>query len=332
MLATGLEAALDGRPTPAGGGAPKKSKPINESCGLAGFETDGAAVCMDLLDGMSVVFRRGGGSKSPKRSTLDCCCGGACTGGGRPVLGAAAACFCDALLSILAFSCTTLSGTSSSSPSVEGSGMGPSITHRFDSYFVRIKFSILASDGTCPGCSFASQYLFALALPHFRTLCSCSSVQASRSTDLTREMCVPIPRWMPEHLMHTNTPRFQLAHRGCLFRLQSAHTLFPSSLTRALSVWAFCAARSLPAAGRFRFIVPDGVAGLGCVRGQESCQRVGRRIYLHRVECNCSKAAAIIEISRLVDISYTINAVNWHLGSPSNLMSAPSKTPTIQRQ
>lgn len=32
---------------------------------------------------------------------------------------------------------------SSSFPRVEGSGIGPSITHRLDSYLVRIKFSIL---------------------------------------------------------------------------------------------------------------------------------------------------------------------------------------------
>jgi hypothetical protein len=51
--------------------------------------------------------------------------------------------------------------TSSSAPSrVEGSGIGPSITHRLDSYFVLIKFSILVSDGTCPTASFASQYLW----------------------------------------------------------------------------------------------------------------------------------------------------------------------------
>lgn len=31
---------------------------------------------------------------------------------------------------------------SSSFPSVEGSGIGPSITHRLDSYLVRMKFSI----------------------------------------------------------------------------------------------------------------------------------------------------------------------------------------------
>lgn len=32
---------------------------------------------------------------------------------------------------------------SSSFPRVEGSGIGPSITHRLDSYLVRMKFSIL---------------------------------------------------------------------------------------------------------------------------------------------------------------------------------------------
>jgi hypothetical protein len=104
--------------------------------------------------------------------------------------------------------------SSSSASRVEGSGIGPSMVQRLDSYFVRMKFSILASDGTCPGASFASQYLFALAFPHFNTLCSCSSVQVSRSTDLTLLMCVPMPRCMPEQRMHMKTPRFQLAHRG----------------------------------------------------------------------------------------------------------------------
>lgn len=114
------------------------------------------------------------------------------------------------------FSLTKLNGTSSSpsASSVEGSGIGPSITQRFESYFVLMKFSILDSDGTCPGASFASQYLFALAFPHFKTLCSCSSVQASRSTDLTRLICVPIPLCMPEQRMQTKIPKFQLAHLG----------------------------------------------------------------------------------------------------------------------
>lgn len=104
--------------------------------------------------------------------------------------------------------------SSSSVSRVEGSGIGPSIVQRFDSYFVRMKFSIFASEGTCPGASFASQYLFARALPHLSTLCSCSSVQVSRSTDLTLLMWVPMPRCMPEHRIHIKTPRFQLAHRG----------------------------------------------------------------------------------------------------------------------
>lgn len=129
------------------------------------------------------------------------------------------------------------------------------MTHLFDSYLVLIKFSILDSDGTCPACNLASQYLFALAFPHLRTLCSCSSVQASRSTDLTRLICVPMPRCIPEQRMHTNTPRFQLAHLGCLLRLQSAQTLLPSSLTRAFSVWAFCAALSAGALALLRFIL-----------------------------------------------------------------------------
>ena len=50
-----------------------------------------------------------------------------------------------------------------------------------------------------------SVYLLALAFPHFSTLCSCSSVQASKSTDFTRLMCVPIPRCMPEHLYQVST-------------------------------------------------------------------------------------------------------------------------------
>lgn len=88
------------------------------------------------------------------------------------------------------------------------------MTQRFDSYFVLIKFSILLSEGTCPGANFASQYVFARAFPHFTMLANCSSVQASRSTDLTLLMCVPKPLWIPEHRMQTKTPRFQLAHLG----------------------------------------------------------------------------------------------------------------------
>ena len=42
---------------------------------------------------------------------------------------------------------------------------------------------------------------------------SCSSVQESSVTDFILEMCVPSFRWMPLHLMHKNTPRFQDAQR-----------------------------------------------------------------------------------------------------------------------
>jgi hypothetical protein len=94
--------------------------------------------------------------------------------------------------------------------------MGPSMTHLFDSYFVLIKFSIFESDGTWPGASFASQYLFARVLPHIKTLLTCSSVQESRSTDFTLLICVPMPLWMPEHRMQTNMPKFQLAHLGSI--------------------------------------------------------------------------------------------------------------------
>lgn len=186
-----------------------------------------------LLAGSVVFGLTGTSAASPKRST-----GGAAAARG----GAIAPPFLRlAVLSTFTFSCTMLSGTSSSSASVLGSGIGPSMTHLLLSYFVLIKFSIFDSFGTWPGASFASQYLFARALPHFMIDAICSSVQVSRSTDLTREMCTPILRWMPEQRMQTKTPRFQDAHRGCLLRLQSAHDLFDSSFTSCLrmAAWSF---------------------------------------------------------------------------------------------
>jgi hypothetical protein len=224
------------------------------------------------------VLGRGGAGSSPNRSIAGCClCGG---GAGRLELVPRR---CDADRSICTFSCTFFKGcsllavflessrlaltiSSSSVSRVEGSGIGPSIVQRFDSYFVRMKFSIFASDGTCPGASFASQYLFARAFPHFSTLCNCSSVHVSRSTDFTLLMCVPIPRCMPEQRMQIKTPRFQLAHRGSvamsaqpltmtryylrLFLLQSEHVLLPSSFTRFFRVARFCSARSAAGLGR----------------------------------------------------------------------------------
>ncbi len=49
--------------------------------------------------------------------------------------------------------------------------------------------------------------------------------------------------------MQTKIPRFHDAQRGCLLRLQSAHTEFPLSFKRALRVWVFCAARSAAGLG-----------------------------------------------------------------------------------
>lgn len=160
---------------------------------------------------------------------------------------------CEADRSIFTCCCTTARGwyvsylcsfsmcryrqtltTSSPSSRVEGSGIPPSMTHRLESYLVRMKFSIFlktlrvstpSKDGAASfvhlrfrrnmarrqlrfpipvtwvstwSLQHESQLLmtnlFALELPHFNTLCNCSSVHASRSTDLTRLMCVPMPR------------------------------------------------------------------------------------------------------------------------------------------
>src|SRR5690606_28831585 len=97
----------------------------------------------------------------------------------------------DSFLSMVVFSLTSPSGMLSLSSRVLGSGIGPSITQRLSSYFVRMKLSTLLSEGMWPGASLASQYLLARALPQLSMLCSCSSVQESRSTDFTRLMWVP---------------------------------------------------------------------------------------------------------------------------------------------
>jgi len=101
----------------------------------------------------------------------------------------------------------------------------------------------------------------------------CSGVQISRSTDFTRLICVPIPRWIPEQRMHRKTPlkgmirpeqkrkfkahKFHDAQRGSAlktasenlgdetavtnlpFRLQSAQTLLSCCLTSSLRILAF---------------------------------------------------------------------------------------------
>lgn len=127
-------------------------------------------------------------------------------------------------------------------------------------------------------------------------LANCSSVQVSRSTDLTRLMCVPIPRWIPEHLLfgllvnsqqtslvlncglipnaheHTQIPAcpsriyvsinfvvlsFQRPVYPRLFLLQSEQLLFVSSLTSCFNVFLFFSAGST--AGPLRDIMS------GCV-------------------------------------------------------------------
>lgn len=168
---------------------PKKSIPSKLSPGLVCF--GGAAVAFGgaALTAGSVVLGLAGvaSSRSPNRSTCGC---GFLGGWGRfPTLEDTFLTLPD--LSIVAFSLTTFKGTSSSadpSSSVLGSGIGPSITHLLLSYLVLIKFSIFASFGTWPGASLFSQYLFALALPQRNIEAICSSVQLSRSTDLTREI------------------------------------------------------------------------------------------------------------------------------------------------
>lgn len=170
------------------GSEPRKSNPSSELLALVDFGGAGSALGGTFEATGPAVLARGIGSSPPIRSTC---------GAGRAAADGWPGCvFRDCFLSMVCFSLTMLSGTSSSAsvPSVDGSGIGPSMTHLFSSYLVRIKFSILASEGTWPGASFASQYLFARALPQFRTLWSCSSVQESRSTDLTLLMWTPILR------------------------------------------------------------------------------------------------------------------------------------------
>jgi hypothetical protein len=228
---------------------PKKSKPRRLSPGLVDFGGAAGALGGAARTAGSVVLGRGGAGPvgSPNKSpscgrTLACGGGGAVVAGALPFL----------MLFPRALCWTTFSGTSSSSPSsssVAGSGIGPSMTHRLLSYFVRMKFSILASLGTWPSASLCSQYRFARLFPHFSMLAICSSVHESRSTLFTLLMCTPRDRWMPEHRMQTKTPKFQDAHRGCLLRLQSAHDLFDSSLTSCLSVARLRSAASAPGGG-----------------------------------------------------------------------------------
>ena len=142
----GVEVELEGLAEEVVDGPPKKSRPSKESEVFVGFGAAADFAGGGLTVGVSVVLGlTGGAGTSPKRST---CCEGL-EGGGTGWLEVDAF-RCDEARFSLAFSCTTLSGTSSS-PSASrdaGSGIGPSIIHLLDSYFVLIKFSIFASEGT----------------------------------------------------------------------------------------------------------------------------------------------------------------------------------------
>lgn len=81
-------------------------------------------------------------------------------------------------------------------------------------------------------------------LPHLRMDSICSGVQMSRSIDLTRLMCVPMLRWMPEQRIHRKQPRFHDAQRVSL-RLQSAHILFSGCFTRLRRVRALASVSAL---------------------------------------------------------------------------------------
>lgn len=135
---------------------PRNSKPNKESLALVCFGGAGSAFGGAARATGGPVLGRGGATSSPNRSMAGA--GFACAGGGcldeDPNLW-------EAERSICTFSCTLLNGyvrvsvvnfprkdllltTSSSDTSrVAGSGIPPSITQRFESYFVRMKFSIL---------------------------------------------------------------------------------------------------------------------------------------------------------------------------------------------
>lgn len=83
--------------------------------------------------------------------------------------------------------------------------------------------------------------------------------------------------------MQTKTPRFHDAQRGCLFRLQSAHDLFVSSLTSALSFTLFASALVAAAGGGRRDMVAERVGGrslLTAVSGNAQCGGVCPAVYV----------------------------------------------------
>lgn len=130
----------------AAGASPRKSRPRSESLGFDAFGGAGADLGGTCDGPGPVVLALGGRSSPPIRSAW----GGGGTGLRDDPWCPTELFRIDSFLSMVCFSFTMLSGTSSSpsTSKLAGLGMGPSMTHRFSSYLVLMKFSILTSDGT----------------------------------------------------------------------------------------------------------------------------------------------------------------------------------------
>lgn len=61
---------------------------------------------------------------------------------------------------------------------------------------------------------FSSHTLLASSLPMADITLMSSMGQSSRSSERTRDRCVPRLRWIPEHSMQMRAPRFRLAQSG----------------------------------------------------------------------------------------------------------------------
>ena len=131
-------------------------------------------------------------------------------------------------------------------------GVGPETfrsTYCLCSYLLRMyRSTTFISDdlGFAPGWRFFSQYSFARTLPMRSMKATCSSVHLSSCVDRTREMCTPRPRWIPEQLVHMNTPKLVLAQRGRRIG-QSTHTRFSGRLRQRFRrlMSAFCTRSSI---------------------------------------------------------------------------------------
>lgn len=120
----------------------------------------------------------------------------------------------------------------------------PSEAHLFSTYLERINFSIPYPFLSKFGGNCASQCLFDLTLPIDCIKEIWSGNHVSNVVDRTFDICTPRLRWIPEHCMQMNIPKFTLAHRGALV-LQSAHSLLSGSLTSPSNILVCLAWSSL---------------------------------------------------------------------------------------